>query len=130
MGVAFSCVSKVSTQIPAHQPTYYRTPRQDVNVDNPNLDMTPLRNRNLPIIWVSGQQNTGKKTHANLIKEKFDYEHISVSELLRHEAAKESDRALVIRDAVNLKKKISDVRLLQFTLSILCSVLQTPRLSP
>lgn len=74
--------------------------------------MTALKNRNLPIVWVSGQQNTGKKTHANLIKEKFNYEHVSVSALLREEAAKESDRALALRDALDSKKQISEVRLL------------------
>ncbi|XP_018571134.1 adenylate kinase isoenzyme 5-like [Anoplophora glabripennis] len=70
--------------------------------------MTPLKNKNLPIVWISGQQNTGKRTHGNLIKERFDYEHINTTELLRQEAAKETERGVMIKDAMNFKKKIPD----------------------
>ncbi|KAJ8920694.1 hypothetical protein NQ315_004833 [Exocentrus adspersus] len=90
MGIAFSCIAK------------------DINVDRPEIDMTVLKNKNLPIVWISGQQNTGKKTHGDLIKEKFNYDHISTTELLRQESTKDTERAEAVREALKMKKKISD----------------------
>lgn len=71
--------------------------------------MSPVQSKNLPFIWLIGQQNTGKKTHGNLIKEKIRFEHISVSELLRNESERDTPRGKAIDDCLKNHKKISDV---------------------
>lgn len=79
------------------------------NREKITYDMSPIRSRNLPIIWLIGQQNTGKKTHGNLIQEKMNFEHISVSDLLRNEANKDTPRGILIDECLKSHKKISDV---------------------
>lgn len=71
--------------------------------------MTRLRNKNLPIIWITGQQNTGKKTLGQLIKDRYEFEYINITDLLREEASKETKRAQTINEALKSKKKVSDV---------------------
>lgn len=72
------------------------------------FDMTRLRNKNLPIIWITGQQNTGKKTLGQLIKDRYEFEYINITDLLREEASKETKRAQTINEALKSKKKVSD----------------------
>ncbi|CAH1183384.1 unnamed protein product [Phaedon cochleariae] len=71
-------------------------------------DMTPIQNKNLPMIWLAGQKNTGKKTHGNLIKEKYDLEVISISELLRQEAMNDTKRGCIVKEALDTARKIND----------------------
>lgn len=71
--------------------------------------MAPVRNKNLPIVWLIGQQNTGKKTHGELMKDNFNFEHINVTHLLRNEAAIDTQRGKTIDDCLKNHKKISDV---------------------
>lgn len=73
--------------------------------------MTPLRSRNVPIIWLIGQRNTGKKTHGELIKQNFNFVHISVTDLLRNQAGRESPRGKLVNECLNNNKKISDVNM-------------------
>lgn len=71
--------------------------------------MSPVRSRNLPIVWLIGQKNTGKKTHGELIKETFNFVHINVTDLLRNEAKNDSPRGKTVDDLLNNNKKVSDV---------------------
>ncbi|CAG9859943.1 unnamed protein product [Phyllotreta striolata] len=71
-------------------------------------DMTPVRNKNLPIIWIAGQPNTGKKTLGRLIKDRYEFEYINITELLRDEANKNTKKAHVINEAFKGKKKVTD----------------------
>lgn len=78
--------------------------------------MSPVRSRNLPFIWLIGQQNTGKKTHGDFIKEKFELEHISVTEILRNEAKKDTPRGTFMAEYLQNHRKPSDVIFTAFTL--------------
>ncbi|KAJ8965819.1 hypothetical protein NQ314_003886 [Rhamnusium bicolor] len=80
------------------------------SLERVEYDLTPWKNKNVPIIWLTGQQNTGKKTHGNFIKDSFNYEHISITQLLRDEARKNTERGTIVKEALNSKKKVSDVR--------------------
>lgn len=71
--------------------------------------MAPVQSRNLPFIWVIGQQNTGKKTHGDLIAQKFNFEHISVSEILKSDSEMDTPRGKLIDDCFKNNKKINDV---------------------
>lgn len=71
--------------------------------------MSPVRSRNLPIVWLVGQNNTGKRTHGELIKENFNFVHINVTEMLRNEARNDTTRAKLIDEYLKNNKKISDV---------------------
>lgn len=72
-------------------------------------DMSLIQSKNLPFIWLIGQQNTGKKTHGELLKENFGFEHISVTELLRSETGKDTTRGTIVKECLDSHKKISDV---------------------
>ncbi|KAJ8955561.1 hypothetical protein NQ318_001391 [Aromia moschata] len=90
MGLSFSCFDKVDS------------------LERIRYDMRPLKEKGLPIVWLCGQQNTGKRTHGNIIEEKIGCEHISVTHMLRSEGTKDTERGHVIRQSLNLKKSIPD----------------------
>lgn len=73
------------------------------------VDMSPVQNKNLPYVWVTGPPNTGKKTHGNLMKEKFDFDHIRITDLLRNEATKDSETGKIVRCALRENKRVNDV---------------------
>lgn len=73
--------------------------------------MSALRNKNVALIWLSGYQNTGKKTLGELIRAKYGLEHISVSELLRSESENDTKRGRMIEDCLNNHKRINDVNI-------------------
>lgn len=79
------------------------------NGEKITYDMAPFRSKNLPIVWLIGQQNTGKRTHGELMQDNFNFEHINVTQLLRNEAVKDTQRGKTIDDCLKNHKKISDV---------------------
>nr|XP_023020200.1 adenylate kinase isoenzyme 1-like isoform X1 [Leptinotarsa decemlineata] len=92
MGSTLSCVGRF--QVPSAERVEY--------------DLTPLQNKNLPIIWMAGQQNVGKKTHGNLIKEKYSFEILNTTDLLRREAEKETKRGFLVKAALAADKNVND----------------------
>ncbi|XP_046398827.1 adenylate kinase isoenzyme 1 [Ischnura elegans] len=55
-------------------------------------DLSPLKNANLPMIWVLGGPGSGKGTQCDLIVKKYGYTHLSSGDLLRAEVASGSER--------------------------------------
>lgn len=56
------------------------------------VDVTPLRNANLPIIFVLGGPGSGKGTQCAKIVEKYGYTHLSSGDLLRDEVQSGTER--------------------------------------
>lgn len=56
------------------------------------IDVTPLRESNLPIIFVLGGPGSGKGTQCAKIVEKYGYTHLSSGDLLREEVASGTER--------------------------------------
>ncbi|CAH1989475.1 unnamed protein product [Acanthoscelides obtectus] len=73
-----------------------------------NIDMAPVVSKNLPYVWVCGQQNTGKKTHGSLIRDQFGFEHIRIADLLRLEATKDTERGHAVKECLRNNKKVQD----------------------
>ncbi|KAG5882987.1 hypothetical protein JTB14_004326 [Gonioctena quinquepunctata] len=90
MGTTFSCIGR------------------EPSVERIQYDLSPIHNKNLPIIWMTGQQNTGKKTHGNFMEEKYNFEILHVTELLRKEANKDTKRGGLIKDALTVNKNVDD----------------------
>ncbi|XP_063990531.1 adenylate kinase isoenzyme 1-like isoform X2 [Diachasmimorpha longicaudata] len=63
---------------------------------NSGVDDNPLRSSTLPIIFVLGGPGAGKGTQCERLARKYDYIHISSGELLRVEAARPTERGLMI----------------------------------
>merc|ERR1711962_1215814 len=49
-----------------------------------------------PVIWVLGGPGSGKGTQCEMIKNKFEYQHLSSGELLRNEVMMNSERGMQI----------------------------------
>jgi len=61
-------------------------------VKRSEIDVTPLRQSNLPIIFVLGGPGSGKGTQCAKMVEKYGYTHLSSGDLLRDEVASGSER--------------------------------------
>ncbi|XP_056631526.1 adenylate kinase-like [Diorhabda sublineata] len=70
--------------------------------------MSGIQNKNLPIIWITGPPNSGKKTIGRLIRNKYEFDYINITDLLREEINKESSRAVIIKRHINAQKKVPD----------------------
>ncbi|XP_057376943.1 adenylate kinase isoenzyme 1-like [Daphnia carinata] len=62
------------------------------------IDITPLRQANLPIIFIIGGPGSGKGTQCAKIVEKYGYTHLSSGDLLRDEVASGSERGKQLTD--------------------------------
>lgn len=72
-------------------------------------DMTPIKSRSLPIIWLVGPPGSGRNTQAKMLSENLEFSHIKVAEILREEADKDTDRGRLINEALHHRsKKIPD----------------------
>lgn len=72
--------------------------------------MTPVKSKKVPIIWVVGPPGSGRNTHADQICDRFGYEHIKISELVREEASNETERGRIIKETFTTPgKKVADV---------------------
>lgn len=56
------------------------------------IDLTPLREAKLPVVWVLGGPGSGKGTQCDKIIAKYGFTHLSTGDLLRAEVASGSDR--------------------------------------
>jgi len=61
-------------------------------VKRSEIDVTPLRQSNLPIIFVLGGPGSGKGTQCAKMVAKYGYTHLSSGDLLRDEVASGSER--------------------------------------
>lgn len=72
--------------------------------------MSPIKTENLPIIWLVGPPGSGRKLQGEQLAELFGFDNIRVTQLLRDEATKDTDRGNIISAAIrNRLKKIPDV---------------------
>merc|ERR1712088_1292089 len=67
-------------------------PSENMAVQRANLDMTPLREAKLPIVWVLGGPGCGKGTQCDKIVAKYGFTHLSSGDLLREEVGSGSNR--------------------------------------
>ncbi|RZB66650.1 adenylate kinase isoenzyme 1 [Asbolus verrucosus] len=92
MGGSFSCIDD---QVPSIQRLQY--------------DMTPVKSKSLPIIWLVGPPGSGRNTQAKLLSENLEFSHVKVAELLREESDKDTNRGRMINEALHHRsKKIPD----------------------
>jgi len=61
-----------------------------------NIDKSPLKAANLPVIWVLGGPGSGKGTQCDRIVAKYGFTHLSSGDLLREELKSGSDRAKIL----------------------------------
>lgn len=61
-------------------------------VERKNLDLAPLKDAKLPVIFVLGGPGCGKGTQCEKIVAKYGYTHLSSGDLLRDEVQSGSDR--------------------------------------
>lgn len=59
-------------------------------------DTTPLKNSNVPVLWVLGGPGSGKGTQCDKIVDKYGFTHISTGDLLRNEVASGSSRGMAL----------------------------------
>lgn len=61
-------------------------------LEKKEYDLTPLKESNLPIIWVLGGPGSGKGTQCDKIVKKYGFTHLSTGDLLRNEVQSGSER--------------------------------------
>ncbi|KYB27609.1 adenylate kinase isoenzyme 1 isoform X2 [Tribolium castaneum] len=72
-------------------------------------DMTPIKSKYLPIIWLVGPPGSGRNTQGKMLSENLEFSHIKVADLLREEADNDTDRGRLINEALHHRsKKIPD----------------------
>lgn len=75
-------------------------------------DLTPLKSKPVPVVWLVGPPGSGRHTQAQKLSENLGFENIRISELLRTESTKDTDRAKIIKDILqNPAKHVPDVSL-------------------
>lgn len=73
-------------------------------------DLTPLKSKPVPVVWLVGPPGSGRKTQSQKLSENLGYENIRISELLRNESTKDTDRGKVIKECLqNPAKHVPDV---------------------
>lgn len=65
-------------------------------LERKNIDKSPLKAANLPVIWVLGGPGCGKGTQCEQIVAKYGFTHLSSGDLLREELKSGSDRAKIL----------------------------------
>ena len=107
MGGLISCVDDVSTT--SYTPRISLIPQQVPPMQRLCYDMTPIKSRSLPIVWLVGPPGSGRTTQSKMLSENLDFAHIKVAELLRNEAEKDTDRGRLINEALHHRaKKVPD----------------------
>ncbi|KAF2884772.1 hypothetical protein ILUMI_21379 [Ignelater luminosus] len=73
-------------------------------------DMTPIKSNPVPIVWLVGPPGSGRTTQGQALSENLGFENIKISNLLKDEAEKETDRGRIIKDSMsnNQSKKLPD----------------------
>merc|ERR1712212_1101741 len=66
--------------------------KENMAVQRANLNLTPLKDAKLPIVWVLGGPGSGKSTQCDKIVAKYGFTHLSSGDLLREEVNSGSDR--------------------------------------
>merc|ERR1712212_851279 len=66
--------------------------KENMAVQRANLNLTPLKDAKLPIVWVLGGPGCGKGTQCDKIVAKYGFTHLSSGDLLREEVNSGSDR--------------------------------------
>ncbi|GJQ66863.1 hypothetical protein Trydic_g7887 [Trypoxylus dichotomus] len=87
MGGVFGCIDDVTNE----QRTQY--------------DMSIVKKRNLPIIWLVGPPGSGRTTQANILSENLGYDAISIASLIRNEANFQTERGQTIKEVLEDKTK-------------------------
>lgn len=73
-------------------------------------DMTPIKSKELSIIWLVGPSGSGRNTQAKLLAENIQFILINVDELITDESNNDTDRGMILREGLhNLNVKIPDV---------------------
>ncbi|KRX95340.1 Adenylate kinase isoenzyme 1 [Trichinella pseudospiralis] len=67
-------------------------------IERKNIDLTPLKNAKLPIIFVVGGPGSGKGTQCAKIVDKYNLTHLSSGDLLRAEVNSGSERGGQLKD--------------------------------
>ncbi|KRZ78452.1 Adenylate kinase isoenzyme 1, partial [Trichinella papuae] len=67
-------------------------------IERKNIDLTPLKNAKLPIIFVVGGPGSGKGTQCAKIVDKYNLTHLSSGDLLRSEVNSGSERGGQLKD--------------------------------
>lgn len=79
------------------------------DVQRIDYDMTPLKTKTLPVIWLVGPPGSGRQTQAEIMAKHLNYENVRVAQLLRTEALKDTDRGKIVKDCLGGSKKVPDV---------------------
>lgn len=73
-------------------------------------DLTPLKTRPVPIIWMVGPPGSGRNTQAQALSENVGFENVKISELLKAENAKDTDRGRIIKESMHSRgRRVPDV---------------------
>lgn len=88
-------------------------------VQRAQIDLTPLREAKLPVIFVLGGPGCGKGTQCEKIVAKYGYTHLSSGDLLREEVQSGSDRG----KALNAIMETGDLVPLEVVLDLLAEAM-------
>lgn len=88
-------------------------------VERKKIDLTPLRDAKLPVIFVLGGPGCGKGTQCDKIVSKYGYTHLSSGDLLRDEVSSGSDRG----KALNAIMEKGDLVPLEVVLDLLAEAM-------
>ncbi|XP_071551564.1 adenylate kinase isoenzyme 1 [Panulirus ornatus] len=88
-------------------------------VDRKKLDLNPLRDAKLPVIFVLGGPGCGKGTQCERIVKKYGYTHLSSGDLLREEVGSGSERG----KALNAIMEKGDLVPLEVVLDLLAEAM-------
>lgn len=91
------------------------------NIDRLEIDMTPVKTKRLPIIWIVGPPGTAKSIFSNNISVDCEFEHIKISDLIKNEALNDTQRGSTIKEILSVpNKRVPDVCF--YTLNLLIAI--------
>lgn len=80
--------------------------------------MSPVKEKSLPVIWLIGPPGSGRRSQGEMLADHFGFDNIRITQVLRDEATKDTDRGNLISNAIrNRLKKIPDVIKFNFNYS-------------
>ncbi|KAG6795348.1 adenylate kinase isoenzyme 1-like [Apis mellifera caucasica] len=77
----------------------YMRPTDPLSLSLPkgiNVDTTPIKRSKLPIIFIIGGPGSGKRTITTHVAEKYGFERIISTDIIRNEVSKRSDKAYAL----------------------------------
>lgn len=80
-----------------------------MDIERLDYDMTPVKSKKIPIVWIIGPPGTGKNSYVNNLCDNFQYEQIKTSDLIKNETLNDTERGRIVKDALNQNKRIPDV---------------------